>query len=101
MKSVSWLAALLVVAAVLPACATVTVTKRGISRIEAEPTHRKQLDFFLWGLAGGPKEVDAAAICGSRREPVQLQAQTTLGDCALTLLTLGIYAPRSAKVWCQ
>ena len=84
-----------------PACATVTITKRGAQRIEAEPSYRKQQDFFFWGLVGGPKEVDATYICGAKREPVQLQAQTTVGDVALTLFTVGIYAPRSAKVWCQ
>ena len=97
MKKVALIAA---AAILMSACATVTITKRGVARSEAEPTYRRSQDFFLWGLVGGPHEVDATEICGSKREAVQLQAQHTVGDVVLTLLTVGIYAPRSAKVWC-
>ncbi len=79
-------------------CSTVTVTPEGSRKRSDAPTHEERLNYFLWGLVGEPT-VDVRAMCQDRA-PVEMQAQSTFVDSLLTLITLGIYAPRSVRVWC-
>ncbi|WP_397472323.1 Bor family protein, partial [Rheinheimera sp.] len=43
--------------------------------------------------------VDVNTICNGA-EPKQMQSQQTFTDGLLGLVTLGIYYPHTAKVWC-
>lgn len=82
----------------LAGCSTVTIRPDGTSRLGTEPTHQMTYDYYFWGLAGEHR-VDVQAVCGDR--PVrQIQAQDTFENRVLTVITLGIYAPRSARIWC-
>lgn len=54
--------------------------------------------FFFWGLAG-EHSIDVNGVCQGKPAQ-QMQTQTTFLDGLLGGITLGIYAPRSAKVWC-
>jgi hypothetical protein len=85
-------------AVVLAGCATVTVTKNESRRITRSPDYSDSKSFFFWGLVGR-HEVDVAYVC--RGNPAeQLQTQMTFVDGLLTGITWGLYAPRTAKVWC-
>lgn len=53
--------------------------------------------FFLWGLVN-TGEVDTTAMCPSGVSKVDVYE--SFGDGFLGAITLGIYAPRSYKVWC-
>lgn len=80
------------------ACGTVTVKDRGIRKLSGDPTYQDSKSFFLGGLIGEHR-VDGKEICHGRT-PLQMQAQDTFVDGLLTVLTIGIYAPRTVKVWC-
>ena len=81
------------------ACSTVTIRDQGMQKLSSEPTWEKSEPFFFWGLAG-TANVNVEDIC-NHRNPAQLQTQRTFVDSLLGIITLGIYSPRSAKVWCE
>jgi hypothetical protein len=83
----------------LVGCAAVTIQPREMLRLKTPPTYESREDFFLWGLIG-EKHVNVRQYC-SGEEPRQMQAQTTLTDGLLTLITFGIYSPRSVRIWCE
>lgn len=80
-------------------CSSVTIRDQSTQKLTIDPTWEKSEPFFLWGLVG-TAHVNTDAVCGSRNV-VQLQTQKTFVDGLLGFVTLGIYAPRSAKVWCN
>ena len=89
----------LVITAAASGCATVTLTQQGERKISSHPTYEKSEAFFLWGLVGD-KYIDVKEVCGTR-DVKQMQTQFTFVDELLTFITLGIYAPRTARVWCN
>jgi hypothetical protein len=88
----------LVVALATAGCATITANPRGTGKLDTEPTYSQTKSFFFWGLAG-EHHVDVQQVCGTK-SVAQMQAQDTFVNRILQLITLGIYAPRTAKVWC-
>jgi hypothetical protein len=80
-------------------CTTVTLSPNGESKISATPDYEKSQHFFIGGLFGNAV-VEAGEICGSEGVR-QLQTQEKVEDRLLTIITMGIYAPRTAKVWCN
>lgn len=56
--------------------------------------------FFFYGI-GQKKELDAAAICGGEEKIVGTETETTFLNGLFNVVTLGIYAPREAKVYCM
>ena len=92
-------AALIICAAFLVGCSTVTVNPTGSAKRAGDPTWSDQKHYFFWGLAG-EKTIDLTEVC-SKGEVVQTQAQSTFVDGLLGALTLGIWAPRHAHVWCK
>jgi hypothetical protein len=91
---------LLVVTAViaLSACSTVTMLPQGNVKLSSQPTYQQSHPFFLWGLVGESR-VNVLAVCNNQ-DPIQLQTQETFLDGFLGVVTLGVYFPRTAKVWC-
>ena len=83
----------------LSACATVTVRPGGGEKLSGQAQYENSESFFLWGLVG-EHTVNVTQVC-SNRKVTQMQAQFTAIDVILGTITLGIYAPRSAKVWCE
>ncbi len=94
--NLAWVVALLLVGT---GCSTVTLRDQGTGILLAGPTFQSSEPFFFWGLKG-TAHVDVTRVCGGR-EARQLQAQTTFVDGLVSVLTLGIYAPRSVKIWCE
>jgi hypothetical protein len=59
--------------------------------------HEERESFFLWGLVGAA-DVDLDAICPEG--PAVWQNEANFVDGLLTLITFGLYAPRTVTVWC-
>ncbi len=83
---------------ILSSCFSVTLRPEGEVKLISPPTTETSYDFFFWGLAK-KYNFDAKAMCpkGIR----QIQTQTSVVDGLLTVITLGVYSPRSVLVWCN
>ncbi|WP_371189499.1 Bor family protein [Thalassotalea maritima] len=84
---------------VLSGCATVTIQPEQTVKLSTKPSYQESKHFFLWGLAGEHR-VNVTEICGDQKV-TQMQSQQTFIDGVLGIVTLGVYAPHSVKVWCQ
>ena len=84
---------------VVSGCYSVTSRPNGGFKVSTPPTFEQRQNFFLWGLVG-ENHIDVRAVCNGS-EPTQFQSQRTFVDGLLGLITLGIYAPESARVWCK
>lgn len=82
----------------LSACSTVTVHPQNTAKLSSSPTYKDSKPFYLWGLVGEHR-VDVSTICNGT-DPKQMQTQQTFTDGLLAVVTLGIYLPHTAKVWC-
>ena len=60
------------------------------------PPHR----FFVSGI-GQKKTVDATKICGGAENVVKTETQQTFVNGLLGFITLGIYTPLEARVYCS
>ena len=80
-------------------CSKVTIHSKQSAKLTTEPTYEETKNYFLWGLIGKHR-FDVKEICGDK-EVLQIQAQGTFTNVFLGLLTLGIYAPHTAKIWCD
>ena len=89
----------LVAATLLSGCATMTIHPNQQVKLSNEPTYEETIPFYFWGLVG-EKRIDVKAVCAGK-EAVQMQTQATPKDLILGAVTLGIYAPHTAKVWCK
>ena len=77
------------------ACARVDVRFDGREdKRPIEETHH----FFLFGLAGSPR-VDAVEYCKSGL--ARIHEEITFLNGLFTVLTLGIYTPRSSTIYCR
>ncbi|MCP4409416.1 MAG: Bor family protein [Gammaproteobacteria bacterium] len=95
-------AAVLILAALIissTGCSTITVNPEGELRRTSIPSYSDRKNFFFWGVAG-EHHVNVNQVC-TDQQPVQMQTQKTLSDGLLSLVTLGVYWPRHAKVWCE
>ncbi len=80
-------------------CFSVTSRPDGGFKVATKPTFEQRQDFYLWGLVG-ESHLNTKEIC-AKSQATQMQSQVTLVDGLLTLVTLGIYSPETAKVWCK
>lgn len=82
-------------------CLHVTVREDNQEKISLqEPSYEDSKNFFFWGLLPDHREVNLKNLCKGG-EFDQLQAMTTGMNGFLTAITLGIYSPRTTKVWCK
>ena len=82
----------------LAGCYKVTIRPTGAPVPATEPQFSETQDFYVFGLIG-EKHIDVGAIC--RAEPAQLQTEHTFVNQLLGLITIGIYTPSTANVWCN
>lgn len=80
-------------------CYSVTSRPDGGFKVATKPDFEQRQDFFLWGLVG-ESHIDVQSVCANGKA-TQMQSQLTFVDGLLGLVTLGIYAPQSARVWCK
>lgn len=90
---------LLVFITTLSACYTTTIRPEGKMKSVKTPSFERSYDFFIFGLVG-ENSVDTSQAC-QKGTVEQMQAQSTFVDSLLGIITLGIYTPRTAKVWCK
>ncbi|PJG59737.1 Bor family protein [Aeromonas cavernicola] len=67
--------------------------------VAAAPTKEVSHHFFISGL-GQSKTIDAASVCNGADKVVRVEAQHTFVNGLLGFVTLGIYTPREARVYC-
>lgn len=66
-----------------------------------QPTREVSHDFVLAGI-GQSEMVDAALAChGDPKKVARLEMQQSPQDTLMTVLTLGIYTPRTTRVYCS
>ena len=81
-------------------CQTVTISPEGKKNIvSSNPTYERSQNFFLFGLIG-ENVINIEEIC-RERSVRQMQTQQTFVNGLVSGVTLGIYTPRTAKVWCE
>ncbi|WP_419811978.1 Bor family protein [Bacterioplanoides sp.] len=83
----------------LTACSSVTMRPYGGEKDTSKPTYQSSKNYYWWGLKN-EYDIDTSEICQGRRV-MQMQSVTTLSDWLLQAVTIGIYFPRTAKVWCE
>ncbi|MFK8138223.1 MAG: Bor family protein [Bdellovibrionales bacterium] len=83
----------------LGACTTVTITPRGEAKTVVQHDFESTKPFYILGLVG-KAEIDAAKVCSGAKNIRQMQTFQSFGDGLLTAITIGIYTPRTARIWC-
>ena len=68
--------------------------------IEQVPSFEDRQAFFFGGL-GQKEEVDAAEICGDKWKVAQVEVKSNALEHILGVVTLFIYTPATARVYCQ
>ncbi len=79
-------------------CATQTY-QLSDAKVE-KPTHEERQTFFVEGI-GQSQMINAAEICGGAENIIKIESEETAADVGLYIITLGIYSPRTAKVYCK
>lgn len=64
---------------------------------EVEPSHVERKAFFLWGLTP-TRRVDLRAHCPAG--VAAIREETNVADGLLSLITIGIYSPRTSEYYC-
>ena len=83
---------------ILSGCSSVTVRTDGSGESYTEATYQQRYNYWWFGLYG-EHTVNVREVCQGR-DLIQAQSVDTLADMTAALFTLGIYTPRTAKVWC-
>lgn len=94
MKIIAVVALLLVASA----CSSVNIRTDGNREETRPPTFQKSHTYWWWGLRG-KHSINVREVCAGR-PVVQMQAVSTITNVLGSALTLGIYSPRTARVWC-
>lgn len=83
----------------ITACSTVTIRPNGGAKDNSQPNYVDSKPFYFGGPFGKHK-IDVNDVCEGN-EVTQMQTVTTSSDWFFSFITLGIYTPRTAKVWCE
>ncbi|HCJ7734617.1 TPA: lipoprotein [Citrobacter freundii] len=67
--------------------------------IAEKPTEEVKQSFFVQGI-GQSQTIDAALVCGSADKVIRTEVQESGMDVFLRVVTIGIYTPREARVYC-
>lgn len=92
------LAALLASTVVLTGCMTQTATLK--PNTATTPTFEETQSFFISGI-GQSKTINAVKICGGQDKIAKVESFWSAPNILLGAVTLGIYTPRTARVYCQ
>lgn len=88
--------AILCLSLMLTSCAA----QRGLVSSGYRPGEDGTHHFFLWGIFQ-EEEVNPARVCRSASNVAYVESQQSGLDVVLTLLTVGLYSPRSYAVYCR
>jgi len=89
----------LLVITLLASCSTVTIRPQGGIKDRSQADYIDSKPFYFSGLIGKHK-VNVNDACEGN-DVTQMQTVTTSSDWLMGIITLFIYAPRTAKVWCE
>ena len=64
------------------------------------PTYDRAQSYFISGL-GQQKNIDPAEICGGADKVERVETQTTFINGLVAVVTVGIYTPQQARVYCR
>ncbi|MCK3655011.1 lipoprotein bor [Pasteurellaceae bacterium Macca] len=78
-------------------CATQTATLKPTTK--TLPTYENSENFFVFGI-GQEKTINAVEICGGADKIAKVESFLSAPNILLTLVTIGIYSPRTSKVYC-
>lgn len=67
--------------------------------IAVKPTNETKQTFFVNGI-GQSQTIDAALVCGGADKVIRTEVQESGMDVFLRIITIGIYTPREARVYC-
>ena len=81
----------------LSGCANQSFNMSGTATNNA--TQDKSQHFFVNGI-GQKKAVNAAEVCGGADKVASVEVQQTFVNGFFSVITMGIYTPRSARVYC-
>lgn len=87
----------IIIAIALSGCAQQSFTVQ--SDTNEQPSSEITHHFLISGL-GQSKTIDAAAVCNGEDNVVKVESQQTFINGILAAITLGIYTPREARVYC-
>ncbi len=79
-------------------CSSVTVRTDALEKTRTPPDYQQRYDYWWWGLEG-THSVNVREVCRGS-EVAQMQSVATIPDVLWAVATLGIYIPRTARVWC-
>lgn len=66
---------------------------------EGEPRYDQTKHYFIWGLLPSDPAINVAAVCGT--QPFrQADANHSIPQALVSLLTIGVYTPRTVRIWC-
>ncbi|MEG2568698.1 MAG: Bor family protein [Acinetobacter sp.] len=88
----------IIAAAALSGCAQQTFKVN--NGIATQPSQETRQTFFINGI-GQSHTIDAAMVCGSADKVIRTEVQESGMDVFLRVITLGIYTPREARVYCS
>lgn len=90
---------IVVLATALSACSSVTLRTDSAEKTKNTPDFQQSYDYWWWGLKG-KHSINVREACQGRKVK-QMQSVTTLPNLFVSIFTLGIYQPRTARVWCE
>lgn len=85
-------------ASLLTACATQTGVVRNTTNTTAN--YSTSQSFFISGI-GQEKHVEAHKICHGEHNVAKVETVQSPKDIVLSVITMGIYTPRTASVYCH
>ncbi len=86
-------------ASALTGCSTILLVRNPQARVFTDPVYESSKPFFFLGLVGPDYDIYVDQVCLGK-EADQVSTEYTLGNALTGLLTLGIYTPRTLKIWC-
>jgi len=83
----------------LAGCASVNVRVDNLPESTTPPSFEQTYVYWWWGLKG-EHTVNVREVCKGN-DVYQMQAVNSFSDSVISILTLGIYSKRTARVWCE
>lgn len=90
---------LFVITLFLCSCSSVTLRTDDQRETHDTPSFQQRYTYWWWGLQG-EHDVNVRIVCQDKGVE-QIQTVNTVGDTLLQVITMGIYSPRTAKIWCK
>lgn len=82
----------------LQGCAAVNVRTDDQPENQSPPSFQQTYTYWWWGVKGEYR-INVREICAGHSVE-QMQTIDTFTDSIMRTITLGIYWPRTARVWC-